>query len=167
MHTLPQKVNHGLSFSRNCQMQAALESTSLSYFSNRINTINIFSLQRMASDMFREAEKVCLVCFNLISGIKVLLLIYNCCSSTHVWPDFHLFPIGKQVFTLPVYFSACWVIDLKQIPSQVQGHQKPTANNQPEAVVLSPIFETARRIEPWAKLWNGCHWICCPFPFTP
>lgn len=114
--------------------------------------------------MFREAKKVCLVCFNLVGGIKVLLLIYNCCSSTHAWSDFHLFPIGKQLFTLPVYFSACWVIDLKQISSQVWGHQKPTVNNQPEAVVLSPIFETARCIEPWAKLWNGCHWICCPFP---
>lgn len=152
-------------------MQAALESTSLSYFSNHkfqlVSTINIFSLQRMASDMFREAEKVCLICFSLIGGIKVLLLICNCCSSTHAWSDLHLFPIGKQLFTHPVSFSAFWVIELKQIPSLVWGHQKPTANNQPEAVVRSPIFETAGRIELWAQLWNGCHWICCPFPFTP
>ena len=128
MHTLPQKVNHGLSFSRNCQMQAALESTSLSYFSNRINTINIFSLQRLASDMFREAKKVCLVCFNLISGIKVLLLIYNCCSSTHVWPDFHLFPIGKQVFYSPSVFFC--LLGYRPETDSITSLGPPKANSQ-------------------------------------
>ena len=88
--------------------------------------------------MFREAKKVCLICFNLISGIKVLLLIYNCCFSTHAWSGFHLFPIGKQLFTLPVCFSACWVIDLKQIPSQVWGHQKPTGTTNRKLLCSLP-----------------------------